>query len=136
MCSILGTDRPTVCDIDHFGARISGNSDSSCTIKRYHQGRMRQLIARIDDSLHEELKARAAAEGRSMNSVVTELLTSGLAVSDQRKIIEARAVAEGLLVVPRQQRRAPSRKAAISSTRGMGPTASKALEAERSRARW
>lgn len=35
---------------------------------------MRQLITRLDDDLHARLKARAQAEGRSVNALVVEAL--------------------------------------------------------------
>ncbi len=94
---------------------------------------MRQIIARIDERLHEELKSRAAAEGRSMNALVIDLLSAGLAAADERAAVRARAEAAGLLVVPRPGRRPPSRQAAISGTRGTGRAASKALAADRAR---
>jgi antitoxin FitA len=94
---------------------------------------VRQLIARIDDQLHGRLKARAAAERRSLNSLVQELLVQGLSADDERERIRARADASGLRVVPRPERGAPSHKAAIAATRGAGQSASEALAAERAR---
>ena len=94
---------------------------------------MRQLIARIDERLHQELKSRAAAEGRSVNALVTDLLSAGLGAMDERTAVRARAEAAGLLVVPRPERRPPSRLAAISGTKGTGRAASRALAAERAR---
>jgi antitoxin FitA len=93
---------------------------------------MRQLIARIDDELHDRLKARAAAERRSLNSLVQELLVQGLP-ADERERVRARAETSGLRVVPRRERRPPSREAAIAATRGAGRAASEALAAERAR---
>jgi plasmid stability protein len=94
---------------------------------------MRQLIARVDDGLHERLKERAAAEHRSMNSLVQDLLERGLPADDRRERIRARAEAGGLRVVPRPKQRPPSRDAAIASTRGAGRAASQALAADRAR---
>lgn len=98
----------------------------------YHEP-VRQLIARIDDELHERLKARAAAERRSLNSLVQELLVQGLPGADERGRVRARAEASGLRVVPRPARRPPSREAAIAATRGAGRAASEGLAAERAR---
>ncbi len=92
---------------------------------------MRQLIARIDDELHARLKARAAAERRSLNSLVRELLVQGLPVGDGRERVRAKAEAAGLRVVPRPARHPPSRETAIFATRGAGRAASEALAAER-----
>jgi plasmid stability protein len=94
---------------------------------------MRQLITRIDERLHAELKARAAAEGRSVNALVKELLSAGLASGDERTAVKARAESLGLHVVPPSQGRPPSREAAIAGTKGAGRAASRALEAERAR---
>jgi plasmid stability protein len=94
---------------------------------------VRQLIARIEDELHERLKARAAAERRSLNSLVRELLVQGLPAGDGRQRVRMRAEAAGLRVVPRLDRQPPSRKAAIAATRGAGRVASEALAAERAR---
>lgn len=94
---------------------------------------MRQLIARIDERLHKELKSRAAAEGRSVNALVTDLLSSGLAVSDERAAVRSRAESAGLLVTPPPPRRPPSREMAISGTRGTGRAATRALAADRAR---
>lgn len=88
-------------------------------------------MARIDDDLHRRLKDRAAAEGRPLNALVTELLRAGLARSEEEARVRARLRAAGLRVVPRLQRRPPSRDAAIRATRGAGRAASEALAAER-----
>lgn len=94
---------------------------------------MRQLITRIDDDLHERLKARAVREGRSVNALVTELLESVLAAADERGVVRARAKAAGLAVVLPPRKRPPSRDAAIALTKGAGRAASRALAKERSR---
>jgi antitoxin FitA len=92
---------------------------------------VRQLIARIDDELHERLKARAAAERRSLNSLVRELLLRGLPEEAARDGLRARAESAGLRVVPKAVRQPPSRDAAIAATRGAGTAASEALAAQR-----
>lgn len=92
---------------------------------------VRQLIARIDDDLHERLKARAAAEGRSLNSLVAEVLAAAAGGYDRlslRKCLERR----GKLVVPAPPRRVPSRAVALRATRGLGSAASAALRRDRS----
>ena len=94
---------------------------------------VRQLIARIEDELHERLKLRAAAEHRSLNSLVRELLERGVPPADPRTLVRERAAAAGLLVVPTPEPGAPSREAAIASTRGTGQAASEALAHERAR---
>ncbi len=92
---------------------------------------MRQLIARIDDELHRRLKERAAAEGRSMNSLVVELLRAAVAGDDPRARVGARLRAAGLLVQPRRPEEVPSLDEVVAATRGAGRAVSEALEAER-----
>jgi plasmid stability protein len=94
---------------------------------------MRQLIARITDDLHSRLKARAAAEGRSLNSLVTDALSSAVSNDDPRSRLRARLEAQRLRVVPTTPRRVPSRDRAIAGTRGAGDAASRALIEERAR---
>jgi plasmid stability protein len=91
---------------------------------------MRQLITRIDDDLHERLKARAASEGRSVNALVVEVL-SAAAEQNEREALRARLSRRGRLVVPPQPA-ATDRAAALEATRGAGSAVSEALEAERS----
>lgn len=92
---------------------------------------MRQLISRIDDELHRDLKARAVAEGRSLNALVTDLLSSAVADETERSAVIRRATESGMRVVPGHPIRPPSRDAAIALTRGVGTLASEALTTER-----
>jgi plasmid stability protein len=92
---------------------------------------MRQLIARIDDELHENLKRRAADQGRSVNALVTEILRAAISPPDARTRVRDRLERHGLRIVPRTPGRVPSRDAAIASTRGAGRAASAALADER-----
>lgn len=91
------------------------------------------MIARIDDDLHRRLRERAAAEGRSVNSLVVELLRAAVAGDDARARVEARLRASGLLVRPPRPERAPSLDEVVAATRGTGRAVSEALEAERRR---
>lgn len=62
----------------------------------YHPG-MRQLIARIDDDLHARLKARAKAEHRSLNALVTEALEAAVAHPvDKAAVLRRRIASAGL----------------------------------------
>lgn len=92
---------------------------------------MRQLIARIDERLHDELKGRAAAEGRSLNSLVIEILSAAVSGDDERSRVRARLATAGIRVAPKPPSRVPSRDRAIAATRGAGRVASEALAAER-----
>ncbi|HUP71223.1 MAG TPA: toxin-antitoxin system HicB family antitoxin [Acidimicrobiales bacterium] len=94
---------------------------------------MRQLIARIDDELHERLRARAAAEGRSMNAVVVEVLDAAVPVLGPRARLRARLAAEAMLYVPPAPppSEVPTHTDVETSERGSGTAVSDALAAER-----
>lgn len=94
---------------------------------------MRQLITRIEDRLHAKLKRRAAAEGRSLNALVTEILSRAIAAEDERALVRARLKALGRRAYVPRPADAPSRDEAIAATRGAGTAVSEALAAERAR---
>lgn len=103
---------------------------SGCTVC-YHEA-VRQLIARIDDDLHERLKARAKAEGRSMNALVRELLDRELPHVDPNEDFRRRVEAAGIgISVPPRPERVPSWDEVVEDTRGAGSAGSDALEADR-----
>lgn len=91
---------------------------------------MRQLIARIDDDLHDRLKARAAAEGRSLNALVTDVLAAAVQLHPSTSV-RARLARQGRLAVPARTSHPPSREAALRATEGAGQAASDALDADR-----
>jgi plasmid stability protein len=101
-------------------------------VKRYRACR-RQLITRLDDDLHARLRERAAAEGRSVNALVVEILAAEVAPGSRRERLRRRARAAGWLIVPPRPDRAPSWEAVEEATRGAGTAVSEALEAERAR---
>ncbi|HEX9694678.1 MAG TPA: toxin-antitoxin system HicB family antitoxin [Actinomycetota bacterium] len=96
---------------------------------------MKQLIARISPELHGRLKARAAAEGRSLNSLVEQALEAAAGGEVSPGEIRARIDRLGLRVVP------PKPKGSIltddevrESLRGSGsPVLDALLEERRSR---
>lgn len=93
---------------------------------------MKQLIARVDERLHQRLKTRAAAEGRSMNAVVNDLLDRGLTGTDEQARLDSHLRAKGMLVIPPAPRaKLRSRAEVIGATEGWGTAVSEALEAER-----
>ncbi|MDQ3553015.1 MAG: toxin-antitoxin system HicB family antitoxin [Chloroflexota bacterium] len=96
---------------------------------------MRQLITRIDDTLHQDLKERAAAEGRSVNSLVGEILRDAVTPTDPHAALRARIRALGLEVTwtPTTTGDPLPREEAIELTRGWGTVVSEALEADRAR---
>jgi plasmid stability protein len=92
---------------------------------------VKQLITRLDDGLHARLKAQAAAQGRSLNDLVTEVLAAAVGQPMTRQLVRARAQAADLLVWPPTPERVVTRDEALGATRGLGAAASGALDAER-----
>lgn len=93
---------------------------------------VRQLITRVDDELHAKLRGRANAEGRSVNSLVVDILTAETSGATRKATaFRRRARAAGRLVVPPRPAGAPSRETVEKVTRGAGSAVSDALAAER-----
>lgn len=92
---------------------------------------MKQMLTRLDDRLHDRLKAQAAAEGRSMNDLVTAILNAAVEDAHTRSAVRARARAAGMLVVPDKPRSAPTYAELVAASEGAGTAASEALAAER-----
>ena len=92
---------------------------------------MKQMIVRVDDDLHAQLKARAAAEGRSLNDLMAATLATAVQSVPTRKTVRTRARLAGQLVVPDKPARVPSRRTALAATEGLGHAASDALAADR-----
>lgn len=96
----------------------------------YHQS-VRQLITRIDDDVHRRLKARARAEGSSVNTLVTAAIERALATpEDRRRAMRRRLQSLGLLADAPAPPVAPDREAVIESLRGCGKITD-LIEAER-----
>lgn len=93
---------------------------------------MRQLITRIDDDLHASLQARARAEGRSVASLVREVLANAVSEGTDRASVVARFERAGLVVrPPAPVGEVPTHDEVVSRTRGAGRAVSAALEADR-----
>ena len=88
------------------------------------------MIVRVDDQLHAALKARAAAEGRTLNDLMESTLAAAVGRRTTRETLRGRARSAGRLVVPTTGR-APSQSTAIAATAGLGTAASDALAADR-----
>jgi plasmid stability protein len=86
------------------------------------------MITRIDEQLHRRLKARARAQGRSVNSLVTDLLKDGLAADNERDRVFGQLDAEGLRYIPAQPERAPSLDQVLATVRPYGASVIAALE--------
>jgi plasmid stability protein len=89
---------------------------------------VKQLITRIDDELHARLKARAEAEGRSMNDLVTEVLRGAVAKAETRAEWSARLIAEGKLITFEPEAEAPGHDRLEELSRGWGTAVSEALD--------
>jgi plasmid stability protein len=94
---------------------------------------LRQIITRIVDDLHRRLKRRAAAQGRSVNAMVNDILREAVARPDGPELLRARLRALGRLAYVPRPRWLVSHDAAIASTRGLGKAASEALAVDRRR---
>jgi predicted transcriptional regulator len=101
---------------------------------------MRQLIARIDERLHERLKRVAKREGRSVNSIVIESLTRTVDELDRPETAQewkARMIAEGRVVVPPEpDGPGLSREELLELSREWGSAISEQLERDRRKDYW
>jgi plasmid stability protein len=104
--------------------------DSIIGQRCYHQ-RMKSVITRMDDDLHRALGARAKSEGRSVNSLINELLAQAVSTDDHRRALEARIRAAGLEVVVLPVGPPPTHAEVWAMTRGAGTIASEAIDAGR-----
>ncbi|GAA1033054.1 MULTISPECIES: FitA-like ribbon-helix-helix domain-containing protein [Amycolatopsis] len=89
---------------------------------------MKQLITRVDDELHARLKARAEAEGRSMNDLVTEVLSAALNREETPEAWKARLLAEGKLVTFEPERKPVGLDELERRSAGWGTSVSEALD--------
>jgi plasmid stability protein len=95
---------------------------------------MRQLITRIDDSLHARLKARARDEGRSVNKLVAGILDEAVPVESPRERLRRRLRADGRLIELDVSPHAPRREEVVEMLRGeAGRAVLEAFEDDRKR---
>jgi len=100
---------------------------------------MKQLLLRVPEDVHARLAARAQREGRSINSIATEILdlTVDVDKGDLRARVRAKAAALGMLhpgTTDGGPRMTPEeRQRALDSTRGLGPIADRLIDEERNR---
>lgn len=95
---------------------------------------MRQLITRMDDTLHARLKERARDQGRSVNTLVTEILAEAVPDESPRDRLRRRLRAEGRLVEIEAPENAPSLEEVRELLRGdAGKAVLEALEEDRAR---
>ncbi|MGO9559550.1 MAG: FitA-like ribbon-helix-helix domain-containing protein [Acidimicrobiales bacterium] len=97
---------------------------------------MKQLLLRVPDEVHRRLTARAARDGRSVNSLATEILDAAVDADegDRRARLRAKAAGRGVL---RETPAAPvspaRRRRVVASTVGTGAVLDKLLDDERDR---
>src|SRR5438445_13135988 len=90
---------------------------------------MRLLTTRLDDKLLARLKRRAAAEGRSVNALVNEILASQVTPRTPRAELRLRGGQH--IVSPPRPSRTPSRESLRRASRGSGSAVTEALMEER-----
>jgi plasmid stability protein len=93
---------------------------------------VKQLITRLDDDLHASLKARAAAQRRSLNELVVETLAAAVAAPATKAGVRERARAAGMLVVPEPPSGAVAPADLRAGVAGTGKAVSSALHDDRS----
>ena len=81
---------------------------------------MKQLIARIDDNLHARLKARAAAEGRTLNALVAEALEAAAASDPRAGASASPGRRRARRAAPARRHRAPGAGTGSDSGSGYG----------------
>ncbi|WP_328604133.1 type II toxin-antitoxin system HicB family antitoxin [Amycolatopsis sp. NBC_00345] len=89
---------------------------------------MKRLTTRIDDDLHAQLKARAKADGRSMNALVVEVLLGIVRRPETPRQRKARLLAEGKLVSFKPDGDPPGHDELERCSRGWGTAVSEALD--------
>lgn len=101
---------------------------------------MRQLLLRVDDSLHALLTEKANAEHRSVNALANDMLMAATAgISSSRARVRLRAAALGMLAPPLGDIRPPAslppgqRDEVLARTRGIGPVLDQILAEDRDR---
>jgi plasmid stability protein len=90
---------------------------------------VRQFITRLDEALLVKLKQRAAAEGRSVNALIGEMLASQLAGESAKAAFRQRA--GDRIVIPPQPARVPSWESLRRASKRAGRAVSQALSKER-----
>ncbi len=88
-------------------------------------------MARISDDLRARLKAKAAAERRTLNDVIKEALERAVGDHDERAAVFARLEAQGKRVFPPRPKNVPTAAEVERLGRGAGSAVSEALASER-----
>jgi plasmid stability protein len=97
---------------------------------------MKQLLLRVPEDVHRRLAARAAREGKSVNSVATRILDAAVDADqgNRKQRLVAKVSARGTLSSASEAKVSRSRRRRIlESTRGLGPIADRLIAIERDR---
>lgn len=86
------------------------------------------MITRLDDELHARLKAKAQAEGRSVNDLVTEVLKAAVSTPESPQEWHKRLVEEGKLIAFTPEGQASGHDELERLSRGWGTAVSEALD--------
>ncbi|MBO0840688.1 MAG: toxin-antitoxin system HicB family antitoxin [Sciscionella sp.] len=89
---------------------------------------MKAIITRVDEELHAKIKAKAAAENRSVNDLVKGLLEAAVEHAESWQERRKRLIAEGKLVVYEPEGPAPGHDELERMSRGWGTAVSEALD--------
>jgi uncharacterized protein (DUF1778 family) len=93
---------------------------------------MRQMITRLNDDLHEALKRKAKAEGKSLNAFVVDTLSGSVTPEDTQAAFVEELRARGLLSEhDPPDGPIPTLEEVLAMSKGCGPAFSDALDAER-----
>lgn len=98
--------------------------------------RVKQLLLRVPDELHRQLMARAVRDGRSVNSLATEILDAAADADqgDRRARLRARAATLGIFRAPSAPSVSTARRRRVAATtREIGPFLDQWLDEERQR---
>lgn len=106
--------------------------DDSTTSQKCYHPHVRQLITRIDDTLHARLKTRARDERRSVNALVTQILEEAVPDESPRERLRRRLHERGMLVDLHAPEPTLTRKQVREMLRGdAGKAVLEALEEDR-----
>jgi hypothetical protein len=88
---------------------------------------MRQLITRVEDQLLDDVKAKARAEGISVNTFVNRVLAEATRTMSRRREIARRIAEAGLTVHVTPSQPPPTHEELRERLRGIGPVAEDAI---------
>jgi plasmid stability protein len=97
---------------------------------------MKQLLLRVPEDVHRRLAARAAREGKSVNSVATGILDAAVDADQgnrKQRLVAKMSAAGTLSSAPAAKISRSRRRRILESTRGLGRIADRLIATERDR---